>query len=106
ERVADRVAMLHAGRVVFSADLEDVKETHRCLTVRFAESRPRPPALAGALTWTGAGHEWTAVVAGRPGGLPAAVAAWGGRGGGEAGGGGAPWVDEIFAAGVGGAAEG
>ena len=55
ERVADRVAMLHGGRVVFSSGLDEVKETHRRLTLRFAQARLRPPALPGVLTWTGAG---------------------------------------------------
>jgi ABC-2 type transport system ATP-binding protein len=97
ERVADRVAMLHGGRVVFSADLGEVKATHRCLTLRFAEALARPPALAGALAWAGAGHEWTAVYAGRPGDWSAAVAACGGRVVGER----TPSLDEIFVARVG-----
>jgi ABC-2 type transport system ATP-binding protein len=77
ERVADRVAMLHRGRVVFDAALDDVKETHRWLTLRFAEARPRPPALAGVLSWDGSGREWTALCNGRPGELREAAAAAG-----------------------------
>src|SRR5262249_41362165 len=53
ERVADRAALLHQGRVVFHAPLDDLKESHRCLTLRFAEARRRPPELAGALSWDG-----------------------------------------------------
>src|SRR5437588_3401458 len=30
ERVADRVAMIHMGRIVFDAPLDEIKETHRC----------------------------------------------------------------------------
>src|SRR5438128_479577 len=58
ERVADRVAMIDKGRIVIDAPLDEIKETHRCLTIRFAEAQPRPPVLAGVLTWDGAGPEW------------------------------------------------
>jgi ABC-2 type transport system ATP-binding protein len=97
ERVADRVAMIHQGRVVFDSALDDVKETHRCLTLRFAEARPRPPALAGVLAWDGGGCEWTALCNGRPGEVRAAVAAAGARVVEER----VPSLDEIFVAQVG-----
>jgi ABC-2 type transport system ATP-binding protein len=66
ERVSDHVTMINQGKIVFSAPLDDIKATHRCLTLRFAEARNRPPELAGVLTWEGAGHEWTAVYHGQP----------------------------------------
>jgi ABC-2 type transport system ATP-binding protein len=94
ERVADRVAMIHSGRVVFDSALDDVKETHRYLTLRFAEARPRPPALAGVLAWDGAGCEWTALCSGRPGEVRAAAAAAGARVVEER----VPSLDEIFVA--------
>ena len=97
ERVADQVTMIHKGRVVFSAALDDVKETHRCLTLRFPESQARPPALAGALAWEGAGREWTAVCNGRPGELRAAAAACGASVVAER----VPSLDDIFVARVG-----
>ena len=65
ERVADRVALIDAGRVVFSGALDDIKQTHHRLTLRFPEARPQPPPLAGALSWEGHGSEWAAVCAGR-----------------------------------------
>jgi ABC-2 type transport system ATP-binding protein len=79
ERVADSVAMIHCGRIMFDAPLDEVRATHRRLTVHFPDPRPRPPALAGALAWEGAGREWTAVCAGLPGGLRAQAEAAGGR---------------------------
>jgi ABC-2 type transport system ATP-binding protein len=64
ERVSDSVAMIVRGRLAFSAALDDVKENHRCLTLRFAEPRSAPPAFDSALTWEGAGREWTALCGG------------------------------------------
>src|SRR5205085_4914853 len=61
EQVADHVTMISEGRVVLSAPLPAMKASHRCVTVRFAEPRRRPPDVAGVLRWDGAGHEWTAV---------------------------------------------
>jgi ABC-2 type transport system ATP-binding protein len=97
ERVADRAAMLHRGRVVFHSDLDDLKASHRRLTLRFAEAQPRPPALPGALTWDGAGLEWTTVCAGPPAALRAAAEACGARVVEER----ALSLDEIFVARVG-----
>jgi ABC-2 type transport system ATP-binding protein len=64
ERVADRVAMMRAGRLVFCEALDDVKEQHCRITLRFAAPRPAPPALAGALAWDGGGREWSALCTG------------------------------------------
>jgi ABC-2 type transport system ATP-binding protein len=79
ERVADHVALLDAGRLAFAGALDAVQQEHRRLTLRFPDARPRPPALAGALAWEGAGREWVAVCAGRPADLHAAAAAAGGQ---------------------------
>ena len=57
--------MINQGKIVFSAALDDIKATHRCLTLRFAEARTRPPEVAGVLSWEGSGHEWTAVYHGQ-----------------------------------------
>lgn len=105
EQVADRVAMLHQGRLAFSGALDEIKETHCCLTLRFTEAPRRPPALDGALTWDGGGLEWTAVCRGQPDDLRAAAVACGARVVAER----VPSLDEIFVAQAGtaaGAAEG
>ncbi len=102
ERVSDHVTMIDQGRIVFSAPLDDIKATHRCLTLRFTEARAlppelAPPELAGALSWEGGGSEWTAMCHGQPGELQAAAASFGAellekR---------TPSLDEIFVARVG-----
>jgi ABC-2 type transport system ATP-binding protein len=97
ERVSDHVTMINKGRIVFSAPLDDIKETHRCLTLRFPEARSRPPELAGVLTWTGTGHEWTAVCHGQLGELQAAAASCGAQLLDKR----VPSLDEIFVARVG-----
>ena len=64
EQVADHVTMIHRGTIVLSAPLDVIKEAHRCVTVRFEESRGEPPVAASVLRWDGKGQEWTAVYRG------------------------------------------
>jgi ABC-2 type transport system ATP-binding protein len=97
ERVADHVTMINQGRIVFSAPLETIKESHRCLTLRFSESRPQPPSVDGVLTWEGSGQEWTAVYGGGPAELQEAANRCGARIVAER----VPSLDEIFVARVG-----
>ena len=94
EQVADHVTMIDQGRIAQSGPMEALKESYRCVTVRFAESRPRPPDVAGVLCWDGGEREWTAVVHGDLGELEGAVATWGGRIVAER----APSLDELFIA--------
>jgi len=97
ERVADRVALIDRGRVVFSGALDHIKDTHHRLTLRFPEARPQPPALAGALAWEGHGAEWAALCSGRLDDLRDAAAACGALVVGQR----VPSLDEIFVARVG-----
>jgi ABC-2 type transport system ATP-binding protein len=97
EQVADRVAMIHLGRMVFSAALDDLKDSHRCLTLRFAEAQARPPALAGVLSWDGGGQDWTALCNRQVDEFRTAAAACGARVVQER----VPSLDEIFVARVG-----
>src|SRR5206468_12592082 len=61
ERVSDHVALLDRGRIVVQGPLDEVRETHRLLTVRFEGPQTRPPELAGMFGWEGGGQEWSAV---------------------------------------------
>jgi len=65
QRVADRVAMLHRGRLVLNEPLDDLLARHRSLTVHFAASPAAPPQWLGALWWTGQGAEWTCLCNGQ-----------------------------------------
>jgi ABC-2 type transport system ATP-binding protein len=97
ERVSDHVAMLHRGRVLFCAGLDDIKETHHRLTLRFETDLAGAPALAGALACEGQGQEWTALCNGRLGELESAAGRLGARIVERR----VPSLDEIFVAQVG-----
>ena len=47
ERVADRVAIIHQGRILLTAPMDEIKDTHRRVTLRFGQSHDRPPSLVG-----------------------------------------------------------
>jgi ABC-2 type transport system ATP-binding protein len=64
ERVADRVAIIHQGRILLTASMDEIKGQHRRLTLRFGQSVDQPPALVGALSFEGRGTEWTYVCSG------------------------------------------
>ncbi|HVC95177.1 MAG TPA: ABC transporter ATP-binding protein [Pirellulales bacterium] len=64
ERVADRVAIIHQGRIMLTATMDELKETHRRVTLRFGQSLDRPPSLVGTLSCAGQGSEWTYICSG------------------------------------------
>ncbi|MFN0051932.1 MAG: ABC transporter ATP-binding protein [Planctomycetales bacterium] len=64
ERVADRVAIIHEGRILLAAPLDEIKESHRRVTLRFEQPQERAPALVGTLASEGAGPEWTYLCSG------------------------------------------
>jgi ABC-2 type transport system ATP-binding protein len=77
ERVADRVAMIRKGKVIFCDSLDAIKESHFRITLRFQEPRKAPPVLEGTFAWEGKGQEWSAFCAGSPVSLEAMAAALG-----------------------------
>jgi ABC-2 type transport system ATP-binding protein len=77
ERISDRVAMLKGGRILFTGDMDEIKQTHHRLTLRFGDERRQPPLLDGVLSWEGRGCHWTAVANGRLDELTVAASALG-----------------------------
>ncbi len=94
ERVADRVALILRGRIALCGPLDEVKASHRRLTLRFERVVERPPELAGVLAWEGSGREWTATCAGPTEDLAALVSTGAARVVEER----VPSLDEIFLA--------
>jgi ABC-2 type transport system ATP-binding protein len=64
ERVADRIAIIHEGRVILTASMDEIKESHRRVTLRFARSFEQAPSLVGTISSSGEGAEWTYICSG------------------------------------------
>lgn len=77
ERVADRVAIIHQGRIMLTAPMDEIKDSHRRVTLRFGQSLDRPPSLVGTLSFEGQGAEWTYICSGESGQLRRAAEAIG-----------------------------
>lgn len=92
ERVADRVAIIHQGRIVLTASMDEIKDTHRRVTLRFGQPVERPPSLVGTISFAGEGAEWTYICSGESGQLRSAAEAIGATVVGDA----ALSLDEIF----------
>ena len=92
ERVADDVGMIHAGRLVLNAPLDQIKASHHRLTLRFQTSQAAPPRPPGVLFCEGAGLEWTVLCDGALEALRAAAEKQGARIVEE----GTPTLEEIF----------
>ena len=61
EQMSDYVTMLHDGRVVLQGALDDIKEKHHFLNIKFDAPLAAPPVLDGALSVEGEGRLWTTV---------------------------------------------
>jgi ABC-2 type transport system ATP-binding protein len=94
ERVADDMAMMFNGQVVLVGALDDVKENHHRLILRFDAALPSAPNISGVLSITGSGREWTAICNGKREEAVASAARAGGRLIAEE----SPSLDEIFVA--------
>ena len=77
ERVADYVAIIHQGRIMLTASMDDIKDSHRRLTLRFQQMMPTAPSLVGTLSSEGGGTEWTYICNGEPEQLRCAAEAMG-----------------------------
>ena len=61
ERVADRIAILDAGRVSLEGTLDGIKHAVRRITAVFADVAPRSTRRPGALSWSTDGRVLTVV---------------------------------------------
>lgn len=61
ERLADRVAILHQGRILFHDTLDSLLASFRRVTLLFTESHASAPELDGSLMCRGQDREWTYV---------------------------------------------
>jgi ABC-2 type transport system ATP-binding protein len=59
ERVADHIAMLHQGKLVLCAPLDEIKMQYRRILLHFEAPQAQAPTLPGALTVSGSGREWS-----------------------------------------------
>ncbi|MDR3691586.1 MAG: ABC transporter ATP-binding protein [Fimbriimonas sp.] len=64
DRVADRVAMIQNGSILFCENLDGLKEIHLELTVIFPQPRPVRPRFDGAIAAEGDGKEWSVLFKG------------------------------------------
>jgi ABC-2 type transport system ATP-binding protein len=79
ERVCDWLAMIDRGRMVLCGPLDEIKATHRKVTVRFDEPQVRRPVLDSAFVCDGFGRDWVVVCPRRVEELAVELAWLGGR---------------------------
>ena len=79
ERVSDHIAMVHQGRMILCGPLDEIKAQHRRFTLHFEATPLKPPVIAGALSVSGAGKEWTVLCNGAQIELPTIMAGLGAR---------------------------
>lgn len=97
QRVSDRVAMLHAGRLLLCDQLETVLQQHHRLTIQLSEQVDQAPTIPGSLSCRGSGREWDVICNGQQ----EAVEAWIDTNGAELLESARPSLDEIFVARIG-----
>jgi ABC-2 type transport system ATP-binding protein len=59
ERVADHIAMLHQGKLVLCAPLDEIRMTYRRILLHFDAPQVQAPTVPGALIVNGSGREWS-----------------------------------------------
>ncbi|MCY2967647.1 MAG: ABC transporter ATP-binding protein [Planctomycetota bacterium] len=65
ERVADRLAIIHEGEILLTSSLDEIKESHRRLTLRFNSPHAAAPVLGSVLASDGHDTEWTYICHGK-----------------------------------------
>ncbi len=79
EQMSDYISMVHEGRVVLEGSVDDVKEQHQLLSVRFPTAFDRPPQIEGILSAEGRQQTWSVVCNGAVHQVHEAVSARGGE---------------------------
>lgn len=73
ELMSDYVLMIDAGRLVLEGPLDDIKQRHQLLSVRFEVAQNEPPRIDGVLSAEGRGRDWTLVCNGAGSSVEAAL---------------------------------
>jgi ABC-2 type transport system ATP-binding protein len=79
ERVSDNVAMLHRGKLIWCGPLDEIKNRHSRLILRFEANQAQSPVVPGALSVLGAGKEWTVLCNGARDEMPIIASQLGAR---------------------------
>jgi ABC-2 type transport system ATP-binding protein len=79
ERVADSVAIIRHGQMVLTDSVDNIKQAHHRLTLRFDEPQAGAPQLPGALSCVGGPVEWTLICNGQIDQLKEAAGTLGGH---------------------------
>ncbi len=61
ELMSDYVFMIDAGKLIIQGSLDDIKQQHQLLTVRFSSVREEPPSIDGVLSAEQRGNVWRLV---------------------------------------------
>ena len=59
ERLADRIAIVHQGRILLDDELDTIRDSFHRLTLRFKQPQAEAPKLTGTISHKGRGDEWT-----------------------------------------------
>lgn len=94
ERVADKIAMIHAGKIILQGDLDDVKKQHCRFTVEFDQPKRGLSKVQGMLQCEGNDRDWTVICDGAVDQVRSELTNMGGRIVEEA----IPSLEEIFLA--------
>jgi ABC-2 type transport system ATP-binding protein len=65
ERVSDYVAIMVKGRIVLCDTLDNIRDSHRRMTIRFSSPQSEQPVIPGALSCTGSGPLWSVICNGQ-----------------------------------------
>ena len=79
EQMSDHVFMVDGGKLVLEGSLDEIKESHHLLVLRFPRACERLPPIEGVLSAEGSGNTWKVVCNGAAGQVREAAQAMGGE---------------------------